>query len=340
MKSIQINSFGLAHLSMQDIPVPQPGHDEVLVKVTAASLNYIDLDVIRGNYDPHLPLPHIPVSDAAGVVEAVGRNVSQWQQGDRVTTHFIREWISGRRTEAMFHRRQGLEFPGVLAEYIVLPAAGIMRAPTNLSDEEASTLPIAGLTAWAGLVETGEAKPGQTLLIQGTGGVSIFALQIANYLGMKTIALTGADSKAEKLKALGADEVINYKTRPEWPKEVLRLTNGRGVDASLNIAGGGTVSQSVQALAVGGFIGLVGYLDNPAIPLDFFSLLQRNARIAGITVGSLESYAHFVTFMEKTGLKPVIDSVFPFHKTADALQYLESGQHFGKVVISFRDISA
>ncbi|QEH41971.1 NAD(P)-dependent alcohol dehydrogenase [Chitinophaga sp. XS-30] len=340
MKSIQINSFGLAQLSMQDIPVPQPGNDEVLVKVTAASLNYIDLDVIRGNYDPHLPLPHIPVSDAAGIVEAVGNNVSQWKKGDRVTTHYLREWISGRRTEAMFHKRQGLEFPGVLAEYIVLPAAGIMRAPVNLSDEEAATLPIAGLTAWAGLVEAGEAKPGQTVLIQGTGGVSIFAMQIANYLGMKTIALTGAESKAQKLKALGADEVINYKTHPEWPKEVLRLTNGRGVDASLNIAGGGTVSQSVQALAIGGFIGLVGYLDNPAIPLDFFSMLQRNARIAGITVGSLESYAHFVTFIEKTGLKPVIDSVFPFHKAADALQYLESGQHFGKVVISFRDIQS
>lgn len=319
---------------MRDIPVPQPKANEVLVKVMAASLNYLDLDAIRGVYNPQLPFPHIPVSDAAGIVEAVGADVTSWKKGDRVTTHFIREWISGRRTEAMFYTRQGLEFPGVLAEYITLPAASIVRSPSNLSDEEAATLPIAGLTAWAGLVDVGRAKPGQTVLIQGTGGVSIFALQIAKLSGMKAIALTGAEDKVAKLKALGADEVINYKTDPEWQHTVRSLTNGVGVDLTLNIAGGGTVKQSLQALNTGGFVGLVGYLDSMSIPLDFFDVLIRNARIEGITVGSRESYTQFVTFIETSQLKPVIDTVYPFEKAREALEYLESGRHFGKIVIS------
>jgi NADPH:quinone reductase-like Zn-dependent oxidoreductase len=333
MKSIQFEAFGLEHLKMRDIPVPQPAANEVLVKVTAASLNYLDLDVIRGFYNPQLPFPHIPVADGAGIVEEVGKDVTIWKKGDRVTTHFIREWISGQRTEKMFQARQGLEFPGVLAEYVTLPAASIMRAPSNLSDEEAATLPVAGLTAWAGLIDVGRARPGQTVLIQGTGGVSIFALQIAKLSGMKAIALTGAEDKVAKLKALGADEVINYKTDPEWQHTVKRLTNGAGADLTLNIAGGNTVKQSVQALNTGGFVGLVGYLDSPSIQLDFFDVLIRNARIEGITVGSRDTYADFVTFIETNQLKPVIDTVYPFEKAREALEYLESGRHFGKIVI-------
>lgn len=330
MKSVQIEKFGFEHLSIKDILTPTPKAGEVLVKVTAASLNYIDLDVIRGNYDPNLPLPHVPVSDAAGVVEAVGEGVSQWRKGDRITTHFFRNWFSGQRTELMFKQRQGLEYPGVLEEFILIPAASLMRTPSNLTDEEAATLPIAGLTAWSGLVDFAGVKKGQTILVQGTGGVSIFALQIAKLWGIKTIALSSSAAKLEKLKALGADEVINYKTTPDWPAEVKRLG---GADATLNIAGGETVGQSLQALNLHGFIGLVGYLDNNNINFTFSDAILKDVRIQPIAVGNLESYQRFGQFIEQHKLSPVIDSVYPVEKIQEAVTYMESGAHFGKIII-------
>ena len=219
MKAVQIKQFGVEHLAIADLPVPKPAKGEVLVRMKAAALQYLDLIAINGAVMPDLKLPHIPVSEGAGIVEETGEGVSKWKPGDRVMIHFVQEWIGGDPHPSTNAIRTGLQAQGTLTEYICISAEALVRSPINLTDEEASTLPVSGLTAWTNLVTLAGIRAGQTVLTQGTGGVSLAALQFAKAAGAKVIATTGSDDKREKLKQLGADEVINYKTNKNWSEE-------------------------------------------------------------------------------------------------------------------------
>jgi len=333
MKAIQLKKFGFENLILVEEKVPTPAAGEALVRVEAVSLNYIDLAMTKGTYNPSLALPIIPGSDVAGIVEAVGDNVSQWKKGDRVVGSFFRKWISGKRTPEKVQRNVGGSIPGTLAEYITISADSLVPIPNYLSAEEASTLPVAGVTAWAGLIELARIKPGSIVLTQGTGGVSIFALQLAKAVGAKVIATSGSDAKLEKMKSLGADEVINYKTHPQWNEEVMRLTNQQGVNALLDIGGAETIPKSVASLGMHGFIGLVGFLGGAVLPIDFFRAVNYMITIQGISVGSRETFEAFMKGLEVLKIKPVVDTVFPIEKTQEAFRFAESGSFIGKVVI-------
>lgn len=333
MKTIQSDKFGIENLKITSAPKPTPGPHEVLVKIEAASLNYLDLMVINGQYNPQLPLPHVPCSDGSGTVEATGSNVTLWKKGDRVTTQFIQQWISGSKTPELFLSRTGLEHPGVLREYISIPETALVRTPDILSAEEASTLPIAALTAWTGLFEYARLKPGQTVLTQGTGGVSIFALQLAKAAGARVIALSGSPAKVEKLRALGADDVINYRETPDWHVEARRLTGREGVDAILDVVGTDTLTKSIYALKADGFIGLTGNLSGAVVPFNIYDTVPANVTLRGISVGSVENFKALLKAIETVKLKPVIDSVFPIDKIQDAYRYMQQGTFVGKIVI-------
>jgi NADPH:quinone reductase-like Zn-dependent oxidoreductase len=335
MQAIQMQGFGLDALGLTELPVPAPGAGQVLVNITAFSLNYLDLMVIKGGYNPRLPLPHIPGSDAAGVVTAVGEGVSTFKPGDRVTTTFVQQWLSGAVTAEFLASRLGCEGPGVFAQYVVLPAYGLVPSPPHLSDQEAATLPIAGLTAWVGLMEHAGLQPGQTVLVQGTGGVSVFALQFAKSAGCRVIATSGSDQKLETMKALGADALINYRATPRWEEEVLRLTEGRGADLTLDVAGEHTVNQSMRAVKLGGFVGLVGFLSGLRLEFDLFTAIVSNKTLKGYSVGSRESFAAMNQALATNGIRPVIDRVFPASQVREAFDYLESGKHLGKIVLTF-----
>ncbi len=330
-----MQGFGLDALSLTELPVPAPWAGQVLVKVTAFSLNYLDLMVIKGGYNPRLPLPHIPGSDAAGVVTAVGEGVSTFKPGDRVTTTFVQQWLSGAVTAEFLASRLGCEGPGVFAQYVVLPAYGLVPTLPHLSDQEAATLPIAGLTAWVGLMEHAGLQPGHTVLVQGTGGVSVFALQFAKAAGCRVIATSGSDQKLETMKALGADALINYRATPRWEEEVLRLTEGRGADLTLDVAGEHTVNQSMRAVKLGGFVGLVGFLSGLRLEFDLFTAIVGNKTLKGYSVGSRENFAAMNQAMATNGIRPVIDRVFPASQVREAFDYLESGKHLGKIVLTF-----
>jgi NADPH:quinone reductase-like Zn-dependent oxidoreductase len=336
MKSIQLrDSFGIDSLALTDPPRPTPGHREILIKVNAASLNYRDLLTIDGTFFPDLPFPFVPVSDAAGQVEQVGEGVTRFKPGDRVTTHFIQDWESGPFSPA------GLDYldstlggprPGILSEYVVLPERGVVSTPSYLNDEEAATLPIAALTAWQSF-RLGSLRAGQTVLVQGTGGVSIFALQLAKALGARVIITSSSDDKLKRATKLGADVTVNYKTDPEWWQAVKAATDEIGVDHVVDVGGQDTLNQSVNALKPGGFIGMIGLLTGIECKLDVLTFLRRNARLEGITVGSRQSFEEMNTFLDERQLHPIVDAVFPWSKTAEAFRALKAGRHFGKLVL-------
>lgn len=333
MKAIELTRFGVENLREAERPIPQPGAGEVLVRIEAVSLNYLDLAIARGTYLPNLPLPLIPASDGAGIVAGVGPRVSQWKEGDRVTVHYMQDWVAGELTPEGQQSKVGQQRPGVLAQYVTIPAHGLVRTPGHLSAEQASTLPIAGLTAWVGLVEYGNLQVGQTVLTQGTGGVSVAALQIARAAGARVIATSGSDEKRDKLRALGADAVINYRQVPDWDREVKRLTDGRGVDITLDVAGAETLNQSVRAVKLDGTVGIVGFVSGKELPFDVVQALRGGVKLKGSHVGNRQSFENYVRALEINRIVPVIDRVFPLERVQEAYRYLESGRHFGKVVI-------
>lgn len=333
MKTIQLDKFGIENLKITTTQKPVPGPNEVLVKIEAASLNYLDLMVINGQYNPELPLPHVPGSDGSGRIEATGNNVTLWKKGDRVTTHFIQQWISGSKTQQAFLSRTGLEKPGVLSEYILIHETALVRTPDILSAEEAATLPIAALTAWTGLFEYARLKPGQTVLTQGSGGVSIFALQLAKAAGARVIATSGSPAKLEKLRALGADDVIDYRETPDWHMEARRLTGSDGVDVILDVVGTDTLTKSVYALKADGFIGLTGNLSGAVVPFNIYDTVPSNATLRGISVGSIDNFQALLKAINTVKLKPVIDTVFPIDQIHEAYRYMQQGTFFGKIVI-------
>ena len=335
MKVIELHAFGIDNLHLVDRPVPQPGAGRVLIRMQAASLNYVDLLVIKGHYNPHLLLPFIPVADGAGIVEAIGEGVTRWKPGDRIVTHFIQRWLSGPAQPETATAKLGAELPGVMAEYIVLPAEGIVAAPAHMTAQEAATLPIAGLTAWMGLIHYGGLRPGQTVLTQGTGGVSMAALQLAKAMGANVIATSSSDAKLTRLRALGADAVFNYRTHPDWPAEVKRLTDGAGAHLTLDVGGADSIGKSLQAIRTNGFVGIVGVLEGLSASFNVFDALGNYGRIQGFQVGPRNEFEQYVRALEINQIHPVIDRVFSLEQTKEAFRYMAGGHHLGKVVISF-----
>lgn len=333
MKAIQLEQFGIENLQLRELPIPSCGENEVLVRTTAASLQYLDLAIIEGIIMPNLTFPHIPVSEGVGVVEYVGKKVTRWKKGDRVLIPFITRWEGGKITEYSNKLRTGMQISGTLAEFTVQPENTLACAPQNLTDEEAASLPVAGLTAWSSLVTQANIRAGQTILIQGSGGVSLFALQIAKSFGLKVIVTTGSKEKELKLKNLGADAVINYKDFPEWSREVKRLNGGIGVDVTLDIAGTETITQSILSVKEHGYVGLIGFISGSKITVDIFPLIMNYIRLQGYSVGNAQELNDLVNAIEVNNIKPIIDSIFPIEQTQEAFRKLESGKAFGKIII-------
>ncbi len=309
-------------------PIPTAGPGEVLVRVRATSLNFRDLVILDGNYIVPVPLGRIPVSDAAGEVVAVGAGVTRLSVGDRVTNAFFPEWIDG--PFVGHYQGYSAELEGWLTDYRVVPAETLTRFADSLSFEEAATLPCAGVTAWTALKGI---KPGDTVLTQGTGGVSLFALQLAKALGARVIATTSSDAKAERLKALGADETINYKTRQDWAQGVRDLTGGRGADRIIEVGGPGTFEQSVKAIAAGGQVSMVGILAGMQGNVEFMSMFMSQARYQPVAIGSREDLDELARFVVQHAIRPVIDSGWDFDDAKSAYARLLTRSVFGKVVI-------
>jgi NADPH:quinone reductase-like Zn-dependent oxidoreductase len=325
-------SFGLESLQLAERPQPRPGPGEVLLKIRAASLNYRDLMVVKGQYNPKMPLPRVPVSDAVGEVVEMGPGVTRVKTGERVAGIFMQKWLAGELTEAKSRSSLGGAIDGLLAEYAVLHEEGVVPVPEHLTDEEASTLPCAAVTAWNGLVVEGRVKAGDSVLLQGTGGVSLFASQFARLAGARTIITSSSDQKLQRARALGANDTINYKQTPEWGDRVRELTGGRGVDHVIEVGGAGTLGQSLRAVRTGGYIALIGVLAGIG-QVNPLPILMKNVRVQGIFVGSREMFEGMNRAIALHQLRPVVDRVFPFDQAVEALRYMENGAHFGKIVI-------
>jgi NADPH:quinone reductase-like Zn-dependent oxidoreductase len=334
MKAYRLHAFGGPEsLKGEELSSPRPGPGQVLVRLRAASLNFRDLMVSKGIYNPKLKLPLIPLSDGAFEVAALGEGATRFRVGDRVVSAFMPGWLDGPPTDAAARSALGADAGGVLAAEVVLPEAGLLPIPAHLSFEEAATLPCAAVTAWNALVESGGIRPGDSVLIQGTGGVSIFALQFARLAGARVIATSSSDAKLARVREMGASDGINYKTTPDWDKRARELTDRQGVDMIVEVGGAGTLPQSTRAIKIGGYIALIGVLTGGG-EFNPMSLLMKNIRLQGIFVGSVRMFASMLKAIEVSQLHPVVDSVFPFDQAVDALKYLESGAHFGKVVIA------
>ena len=333
MKVIELQtSFGIDSLQVTERSAPQPGPGQVLLRVRACSLNYRDLLVVKGLYTPKLKLPMVPLSDGAGEIAAIGPGVTRVQVGDRVAGIFMQQWLAGEPTEAKAKSSLGGGGIGMLAEYVVLSEEGVVRVPAHLSDEEAATLPCAAVTAWHALVSEGGVKAGDTVLTQGTGGVSLFAVQFARLLGARVIATSGNDDKLARVLKLGASDGINYKTTPEWEDKVRELTGGVGVDHIVEVGGAGTLGKSLKAVRMGGCISLIGVLSGGG-QINPTPILMKNVRVQGIYVGSRDMFEAMNRAIALHQLRPVVDRVFPFSEIREALRYLESQGHFGKIVL-------
>lgn len=330
MKAAVLQQDQLTH-SEQNQPVP--GEYEVLVQVKAVSLNYRDILVTRGVYGGKNPDNLIPCSDGAGVVVAIGKQVSRVQVGDRVMGTFFQNWLSGRFKPEYGASALGGAINGMLAEYVVLNENGLVQTPAHLSDEEAATLPCAALTAWNALVEQCQVRPGESVLLQGTGGVSMFALQLAKMMGLKVYMTSSSDQKLARLKEMGADAVFNYKTNPNWSQELLSQTGGHGVNHVVEVGGSATLNQSIELCATSGHIAMIGVLTGVQGEINTGAILHKSLHIHGIYVGSRDMFEAMCQALSVNRIQPVIDRVFSFQESAAALEYLQSGQHFGKVVI-------
>jgi len=333
MKAWELNGFGLEQLKLVEKSVPKPAANELLVHVSAVSLNYRDKLLYDRLHNPDLRFPMIPVADAAGEVVEVGRDVTRFSAGDRIISHYATKWLDGEGHLDDSVHTLGNTISGALAEYIVLDEQAVVAKPDYLSDEEASTLPVAALTAWYALVEKGQLKAGQTVLIQGTGGVSIFGLQLASALGAKPIVTSSSDEKLARAKSLGAVHGINYVRLPDWEKAVLDFTAQEGVDHVLEVVGGDNLARSLAAAKVGGQISVIGVLQGISSNIELFSLFQKKAILRGIGgVGPRRAFEEMNKALVKLKLRPVIDAVYSLADALSAFRHLERGA-FGKVVI-------
>jgi NADPH:quinone reductase-like Zn-dependent oxidoreductase len=334
MKALVIqDGFGLENLRMAERPEPIPGSKQLLVRVRAASLNYRDLLIARGQYNPRLQLPRVPGSDAAGEVVSIGEAVTKFRPHDRVVGCFMPLWQDGAIDESVARYTPGNEYDGVFSELVVLEEQATLPIPADLSFEEAATLPCAGVTAWNALT-LGHCGPGKTVLLQGTGGVSIFALQLAKALGARTLITSSQDHKLQRARALGADVGLNYQVHPDWEKWARQQSDGKGVDLVIEVGGAGTLERSIKAVRYGGRIALIGVLAG-AGSFNPLSILMKAVDLQGVFVGSRTMFEEFNRFIATHQIRPIIDRVFPFNNALEAFHYFESGSHFGKVVLSF-----
>jgi NADPH:quinone reductase-like Zn-dependent oxidoreductase len=334
MRAQQLTAFGLDHLRCVDLPAPRPGHGQVLVKMEAASLNYRDHLLVNGQLYRNVKLPIVPVSDGAGTVIEVGTGVTRFKPGDSVTTFYKSRWIAGAIRPEWEGADIGGPQEGVMRELACYDAYSLARAPSHLSSLQAATLPIAALTAWTAL-EQARVTTGQTVLLLGTGGVSLFALQFAKLRGARTILLSSSDDKLERAKTLGADVLVNYVAYPEWGPMVREATGGIGVDAVIETVGASTFAQSLEAVGMHGFVAVVGFMGGIEATLSLTKIILKRVTVQGISVASLEEHERMVSAIESTRLMPVLDEIFGFGQLREAFAYLIQGKHFGKIGIDF-----
>ena len=334
MRSIPLTAYGLDHLKLADLPAPRPKPGEVLVRMEAASLNYRDHLLVSGQLYRGVTLPIVPISDGAGIVLEVGEGVTRFEPGDRVTTFYKSRWLSG----AMRPEWEGAEIggpaEGVMRELACFDAYSLAHAPAHMDSLQAATLPIAALTAWQAL-EQAHVTTGQTVLVLGTGGVSLFALQLARLRGAKVILLSSSNEKLARGKALGADVGINYRETPQWGAAVREATGGIGVDAVIETAGASTFAQSLEAVRMHGFVGVVGFLGGNDAQVSLLQIILKRVQVQGISVASLEQHERMVAALEATQLQPVLDQVYGFDELPAAFEHMLAGRHFGKIGIDF-----
>jgi len=336
MRTLQLtDGVGLEHLKVVEAPDPKPGPSEVLVRMRAVSLNYRDLLMVSGVYGREAPLPLTPFSDGCGMVEAVGSQVTRFKVGDRVATMFFQNWIAGKPTPEGLASALGLPIPGAGRELAAFHQDGLSKAPDFLTDHQVATLPCAALTAWRALFEDARLQPGDTVLLQGTGGVSIFGLQFAKAAGYRTIITSSDDAKLERARTLGADHGINYKQTPDWGRAARQLTGGRGVEFVMEVGGAGTLTQSLRAIGLGGHIAIIGVLGGAAEPLQIGSMIGTGAKLQGVMVGSRVMFEAMCRAIETHHIEPVVDKLFAFTEAVAALEAMRAGQHFGKIVLTF-----
>jgi NADPH:quinone reductase-like Zn-dependent oxidoreductase len=335
MKSFEVQEFGIDNLALVDHETPRPGVGEVLVRLTAASLNYRDYMVVQGAYNPKLKRPMVPLSDGTGVVEELGSGVTRFKKGDRVAACFMQKWIDGPVNREKAVSALGGALDGVLREFAVFSEQGLVSVPAPLADEEAAALPCAAVTAWHALFEDTSRAPGDTVLIQGTGGVSIFALQFAKAAGLRTILISSSDEKLARAKKLGADETINYKAVSKWEEKVRELTNGEGVDHVVEVGGSGTMPRSLRAVRMAGVISVIGALSGGDPSVSPVPILMNSIRVQGVYVGSRAMFERMNRAIALHSIKPVIDKVFKWTEIREALHYMEKQQHFGKICLRF-----
>lgn len=333
MKAFEIQEFGIENLALVERDEPKPQANEVLVKFHAASLNYRDLMMVNGWYNPKLKMPIVPFSDGAGEVVEIGEAVTRFKVGDRVMPIFMQGWVDGEVDFQKARTALGGDLDGVLREFGAFDENGLVQIPEHFSYEDAATLPCAAVTAYHALFESGKLHPSDTVLLQGTGGVSIFALQLASVYGCRTIITSSSNEKLQRAKELGADDLINYKEREDWDRAVLELTEKRGVNQIVEVGGAGTMAKSVNAVKMGGHIAVIGVLSQGE-GINPVKVLQKSIKMHGIFVGSRQMFEQMnLMFCQHSHLKPIIDKTFEFVEVKDALKYLETGAHFGKVVV-------
>lgn len=334
MKSFLIDTAdGINAIKLIDAPEPTPANGDVKIRLRAASLNYRDLSIASGGYLRNDTRPVVPLSDGAGEVIEVGDGVTRWKVGDRVSPIFVRDWIDGPPTDAGLRTCLGGSVDGVLSEFVVLPEQSFVAIPDPMTFAEAATIPCAAVTAWHALFESGNVQPGQTVLLLGTGGVSIFALQLAKAAGAEVIITSSSNKKLDRAKSLGADHLINYRDHPDWHKEVRKLTGGEGVDHVVEVGGPGTLERSLKSTKVAGHVHLIGILDSPTAAIQPLTALFNLLTVRGIYVGNRRMHQDTLDFMVKHHLRPVIDKTFRFDESIDAYGDFATQQHFGKIVI-------
>jgi len=327
------SGFGLANLRLAERPDPRPGPGQVLIRVRAVSLNYRDLLMVEGKYNPKQKLPLIPCSDGAGEVVAIGEGVTRVRPGDRVCGIFAQRWIAGEPDRERLRSTLGGPLDGMLAELVALPEEGVVVVPPHLTWEEAATLPCAGVTAWSALVTHGRLTAGDTVLLQGTGGVSIIALQLAQLLGLRALITSSSDEKLERARQLGASGLINYRQKPEWSGAVRDLTGGAGVDLVVEVGGAGTLEQSLRSVRMGGTVCLIGNLAGLMAQVPLALVFMQQVRLQGILVGHREGFEAMNRAIAQHGMRPVIDRTVPFEDAPAAFELMAASGHFGKICI-------
>jgi NADPH:quinone reductase-like Zn-dependent oxidoreductase len=332
MYAIQLVEHSLNAFRRATLPDPQPGPEEVLIHLRAAALNYIDVAVATGRF-PGAPLPMVPVTDGAGEVVALGTDVKDVAIGDRVIPHFMPDWLDGPMRPERIAAMRGITLPGSLSEYVVVPAKSVVRLPEHLDFAQGATLPIAATTAWNG-VRSASVRPGSTVVILGTGGVSLFALQFAKASGATVILVSSSDAKLERGRGLGADHLVNYRATPDWDKAVLEITGGRGVDLVVETVGGPSFARSLNAVAMGGTVFTVGFLAGTETAFDLFAVIGKAVRIVGNSTGSVADLSEAVRAIAANRIVPVVDRRFGIGESAAAYAELAAGsRHFGKLVL-------